>query len=148
MRCYLHTRPSCLQAFDAATASPVLTSLLTSGALEVAGKRVFVPGCGRGYDVVEFARRGAAAAVGLELAPTAARDAEAYVQEQLAGVEAAQRAAVHAGDFFRWRHQEHEHYELGYDYTFMCALHPEMRGDWAAAWARHLTPGAARCWSW
>ena len=25
-----------------------------------------------------------------------------------------------------------------YDYTFMCALHPDMRGDWAAAWARYI----------
>ena len=29
----------------------------------------------------------------------------------------------------------------GYDYTFMCALHPDMRPDWAAAWARFLKPG-------
>ncbi len=29
----------------------------------------------------------------------------------------------------------------GYDYTFFCALHPDMRPDWAAAWARFLKPG-------
>ena len=43
--------------------SPALVSLLDSGAVEVAGTRVLVPGCGRGYDLVEFSRRGAAEAV-------------------------------------------------------------------------------------
>lgn len=28
------------------------------------------------------------------------------------------------------------------DYTFFCALHPAMRHDWAAAYARYLAPGA------
>ena len=36
-----------------------------------AGKRVFVPGCGRGYDLVALLAAGAEEAVGLELAPTA-----------------------------------------------------------------------------
>lgn len=33
------------------------------------------------------------------------------------------------------------HTAPGYDYTFLCALHPSMRQRWAAAWARHLVPG-------
>jgi hypothetical protein len=32
---------------------------------------------------------------------------------------------------------------VGFDYTFLCALHPSMRADWASAWARALAPGAA-----
>ncbi len=39
--------------------------------LGLAGKRVFVPGCGRGYDLVALLAAGAEEAVGLELAPTA-----------------------------------------------------------------------------
>lgn len=66
------------------------------------GQRVFVPGCGRGYDVVAFAQAGAAAAVGLELAPTAAQCASEYVAAELEGQEAAARAAVYCGDFFKW----------------------------------------------
>ena len=27
------------------------------------------------------------------------------------------------------------------DYTFLCALHPSMRQDWAASWAKYLAPG-------
>lgn len=59
--------------------SPALVSLLDSGAVEVAGTRVLVPGCGRGYDLVEFSRRGAAEAVGLEISKTAVQDATAYM---------------------------------------------------------------------
>ena len=47
------------------------TQLLLCCALATAGKRVFVPGCGRGYDLVALLAAGAEEAVGLELAPTA-----------------------------------------------------------------------------
>jgi methyl halide transferase len=30
---------------------------------------------------------------------------------------------------------------VGYDLTFLCALHPSMREAWAAGWARVLRPG-------
>lgn len=43
------------------------------------------------------------------------------------------------GDFFDGK--THLSYDIGYDYTFMCALMPEMRPDWATAWAQHLRPG-------
>lgn len=32
-------------------------------------------------------------------------------------------------------------FDLGFDYTFLCALHPDMRRDWAPAWGRLLRPG-------
>lgn len=74
---------SALQAFDAARASPALTDLIASGALDLPGKRVFVPGCGRGYDLVEFLRSGAAQAVGLDFAPGAAEAAQAHLAGEL-----------------------------------------------------------------
>lgn len=96
----------------------------------MAGKRVFVPGCGRGYDLVEFARAGAAAAVGLELAPTAQRAAAAYVAGQLSGTAAAAAAEVHSGDFFKWTHQHHAAWDVGFDYTFMwCAVWPKVEAS-------------------
>jgi hypothetical protein len=61
------------QAFDAECCSPSLQELF-SNATELSGlegKSVFIPGCGRGYDVVAFAKAGAKEVVGLELAPTA-----------------------------------------------------------------------------
>jgi hypothetical protein len=60
------------QAWDAGKSSNVLVDLLSSGKLgNLRDKRVFVPGCGRGYDLVTFIKAGATAAIGLELAPTA-----------------------------------------------------------------------------
>jgi SAM-dependent methyltransferase len=141
---------------------------------------VFVPGCGRGYDLVEFLRSGAAQAVGLDFAPGAAEAAQAYLAGELREGEQGRakvrtspwnpalsfvikmpaafswqtRATipisafgcaalqVFQGDFFKWTHPEVPQWDVGYDYTFFCALHPSMRGDWASAWARLLAPGA------
>ena len=50
---------------------------------------------------------------------------------------------MHAGDFFKWQHPSIAAFDAAYDYTFFCALHPAMRKDWAAAYARHLAPGAS-----
>ena len=56
--------------WDAATSPPSLPALLKT-LDDVKGKRVFIPGCGRGYDVVTFAKAGAKEVIGLELSPTA-----------------------------------------------------------------------------
>lgn len=129
------------EAFDAGHSSPALTHLLTTGQLSVKGKNVFVPGCGRGYDLISFVKHGASLAVGLELAPTAQKEAAQYVAEQLSAEEAP-KAEVFAGDFYKWQHPSGASWEVAYDYTFFCAMHPDMRQDWAAAWGRHLRPGA------
>lgn len=76
------------------------------------------PRSGRGYDLVEFVRAGAASVAGLELAPTAQREAEAYIEGQLSQEELA-RAGVWAADFFRWQHPSGHAFDVGYDYTFM-----------------------------
>jgi Thiopurine S-methyltransferase (TPMT) len=59
------------QLFDAMKSSPALDSLIVGGTLDLSEKRVFVPGCGRGYDLVTFVKAGAKEALGLELAPSA-----------------------------------------------------------------------------
>ncbi|GAB4822661.1 hypothetical protein N2152v2_009707 [Parachlorella kessleri] len=160
-----------MQFFDAAKPSPILTRYLEDKRLNVAGKRVFVPGCGRGYDLVALLAAGAEEAVGLELAPTAllgtmmassvhvpagstggggygpavgqgrflvkvaaARD---YLASQSVDPS---RAQMVQGNYFTWQDAKGP-FDVGYDYTFMCALHPDMRADWAAAWSRFLKPG-------
>ena len=106
------------EAFDAHASSPALTVLLERGrGLDVVGRRVFVPGCGRGYDLATFVRAGAALAVGLELAPSALRDAAGYLDAELSG-EARGKAELHAGDFFQWQHPDGQAFLFGYDYTF------------------------------
>ena len=119
--------PGCpsLQAFDARRPAPALVNLLSSGSgLSAAGKRVLVPGCGRGYDVAAFVNAGASLAVGLELAPTAQLAASQHLAEQLGNVGEGeggeQRWQVFAGDFFKWEEPTgNNDFDVGYDYTFM-----------------------------
>lgn len=89
--------------------------------------------CRRGYDVFAFATAGAAVSAGLDLSPEAVAAAKAAQQSELADNPAAS-AAVHlvAGDFFNHSRSGADYkgpFDVGYDYTFLCALHPgEGRG--------------------
>ena len=60
------------QLFDATKSSAALDSLIATGSLgDLSDKKVFIPGCGRGYDLITFVKAGAKSALGLELAPSA-----------------------------------------------------------------------------
>jgi hypothetical protein len=61
------------QLFDACKSPAALDVLIAGGSLgDLSDKRIIIPGCGRGYDVVTFVKAGATREVlGLELAPTA-----------------------------------------------------------------------------
>jgi len=62
------------QLFDAAKSSAALDALILDGSLgNLSEKRIIVPGCGRGYDLVTFVKAGAKEALGLEVAPSAVR---------------------------------------------------------------------------
>ena len=86
--------------FDCSGSSPALVHLLGSGGglVEAAGKRAFVPGCGRGYDLAALVAAGATQAVGLELAPTAVAAAREYLAQQ-PGLNP-EAVPVVEGDFF------------------------------------------------
>lgn len=128
------------QKFDASRTSPYVADVLGQGELRVKGKTVLVPGCGRGYDVVEFARHGASSAVGLEISPTAVGRARDYRDEEKLDADVAARTRFDEGDFFEYTPAEGP-VDIGYDYTFLCALPPELRQKWAQAWARLIKPG-------
>lgn len=106
---------------------------------------VLFPSCNRrGYDLIPFAQAGAASVTGLELADTALRTATQYISDTAPGAGvAAGVISVHQGDFFKWRDPVGVGFDVGFDYTFMCAMHPKMRSDWAAAWAQLLAPGGS-----
>ncbi|KAL0054204.1 hypothetical protein WJX82_005368 [Trebouxia sp. C0006] len=127
------------QAFDASATSPALLALIEQGKLEVRGKKVLVPGCGRGYDVIDFAKQGALSVKGMELVPEASAAAQAYVNQSELDHIQRERTEVVTGDFFEItaRHA----YDIGYDYTFFCAMEPAMRKKWAQAWSSWLQPG-------
>lgn len=119
------------QAFDAGRSAPHLIHLLESGALpDLKEKTVLVPGCGRGYDVISFSQV-CHSVTGVELAPTAVQAAHELLKKG-----DHQNARVISGDFFA--PEAGTQYDIGYDYTFFCAIHPNMRDDWARAWAAHL----------
>jgi hypothetical protein len=119
--------------------------------------------CRRGYDVAAFAAAGAALSVGLDLCPDAIAAAEAECATQLAGSPAAAAACqLIAGDFFTYTPPPDAAagdgaghgassgaplFDAGYDYTFLCALHPNMRqvcvrraGDGCVAVGMRLRP--------
>lgn len=100
---HLSISPSRAQKFDLGQVAPSLQALLSSGQLDVKGKRCLVPGCGRGYDVAAFAASGASASVGLEISASATKDANCYLGEALGGrPEVAACATVTEGNFFEW----------------------------------------------
>ncbi|KAL3148501.1 hypothetical protein ABBQ38_013943 [Trebouxia sp. C0009 RCD-2024] len=103
------------EQFDASSSSPALLALIKEGKLQVRGKKVFVPGCGRGYDVVEFAKQGAVAVVGLELVPEAASSAQEHLYSSDLDKTQRERSKVVTGDFFDA--SAPNSYDIGYDYT-------------------------------
>ncbi|KAG8625305.1 hypothetical protein KVT40_007056 [Elsinoe batatas] len=122
--------------------------------------RALVPGCGKGYDVFLFASWGFDA-FGVEVSGKAAEvarqeqvrvgDAEEYKtkDEKMGRGE----ARILQGDFFEdewWKESseglkqsgfgEKEGFDIIYDYTFFCALPPQLRSKWAARMAELLAP--------
>lgn len=108
--------------------------LVSSGRLQ--GGRAFVPGCGRGYDVALLASP-TRHVTGLELIHDAVSTARAYVNSK--APEMAGQWDIQQGDFFE--HCPQERYDLIYDHTFLCALHPGARLKWASRMAELLLSG-------
>jgi len=140
------------QAFDAAKAESALLALLpkssssegeettgfeSMGKLDnLEGKTAFVPGCGRGYAVAALAQLGGCASVtGLEVSTTAKAACDSYLTE--VGADRV-GATCEVGDFFTHQGQ----YDLVYDCTFLCAIPPERRLEWADQMAKLLKAGS------
>ncbi len=97
--------------------------------------RILVPGCGRGYDVVNAAKANFDA-LGVDISETAVKAAEAFRDSQgaLSG-----QAVFSTTDFFLL--QEPTGFDLIFDYTFLCAIDPSSREAWAKTMKRLLKPG-------
>ncbi|EPS30702.1 hypothetical protein PDE_05654 [Penicillium oxalicum 114-2] len=129
--------------------TPLLSPLTPTGRR----KRALVPGCGRGYDVVMLALHGFDAC-GLEISETAVQEARRYAADVMARPPADYFGAQYRppsspgsvtfvkGDFLNpaWSVEEGADganaFDLVYDYTFLCALHPRKRPDWAVGMSR------------
>ncbi|KAL4892097.1 S-adenosyl-L-methionine-dependent methyltransferase [Aspergillus ambiguus] len=117
-------------------------------------KKALVPGCGRGYDVVMLALHGFDA-YGLEISSTAVKEAQDYALMELKTPQghnfgdsypptdniSGGTATFLEGDFFQSDWCKDTVFDIIYDYTFLCALHPSMRRNWAARMASLLRTG-------
>ena len=121
---------------------------------EKARKKALVPGCGRGYDVLLFSSYGFDA-YGLDASSTAVQEAEklhlAQGKEQHYPIKNIQNGRGEVkfllADFFKNDFLSHTHstesertFDLIYDYTFLCALPPSLRPQWAARMSQLLSP--------
>lgn len=115
--------------------------------------KVLVPGCGTGYDVAMLALHGFDA-YGIDLSEKAIDTAKEYSTKELQSprdynFNTSIRPNVlnpsttfFAGDFFNndWNSLNLK-FDVIYDYTFLCALHPSLRVKWVASMANLVTPG-------
>lgn len=120
------------QAFDANQCEPSFVALIASGVLPTG--RALVPGCGRGYAVAALACDDRHV-LGLEISDTAKKEADVL----LAKSPNAKHAEVQVADFFQ--HQPAELYDLAFDSTFLCAIPPARRTEWAAKYAFIIKQG-------
>jgi len=151
--------------FDRGFANPALEDTLTQrstllgtaaqyadGSKPATRKRALVPGCGRGYDVLLLASFGYDA-YGLEISETAVQKCKEYYEkngqkypEKDEELGIGQVVFIH-GDFFdstTWKGDVEslgspKEFDLIYDYTFLCALHPSMRPAWSKQMKSLLT---------
>lgn len=116
--------------WDAGQSPPALLRLLAED--RVPAGRVFVPGCGAGYDLATLARVDREI-IGLDLS-NLARDAFLAANPSLPG-----EVKYEIGDFFAY--DPPEGFDFAWDYTFFCALDPSQREPWADTMTRLVKPG-------
>lgn len=118
--------------WDAGQSPPALVNWLKAQERPTE-QRALVTGCGSGYDVFSLAHHGWQA-IGLDLSPTSGKRFHEVRDQE--GLTLEQADVVHA-DFFTYAPQERFH--LIWDYTFLCAIPPERRSDWALQMSRLLS---------
>lgn len=97
--------------------------------------RALVPGAGRAYDAKALAEEGNEV-VALDLSPTACEAAKQYLGD-VKGV------SLVCGDFFDY--DPERQFDLLWDATFLCALDPSFRKDWAKKIDDLLAPNGVLC---
>lgn len=117
--------------WDAGKSAPVLRTLVEDGSLPQG--RAFVPGAGSGYDVLTLASP-ERSVIGLDLAPLAKTRFETLAQTH----PHRQQVEFVVEDAFAYAPEAP--FDLVWDYTFLCALPPELRATWAEMMDRLLHP--------
>jgi len=119
--------------WDLGGPTPAFAQLLAESAAPTPG-RLLVPGCGRGYDAVLFARHGFSV-VGVDLAPTALAHAARLARD--AGV----TCTVVEVDLFDLAGRYPGAFDYVLEYTCFCAIDPVRRREYVQVLADCLRPG-------
>ena len=89
--------------------------------------------------MASLARAGFSSVVGLEISATA-RDACA-ARLKTENIPSGSEVEVVVRDFFEYDVLEEERFDAAYDCTFLCAIDPNKRKEWADVYARVIKPG-------
>lgn len=116
--------------WDRGECNPALISWLNQGVLNPGS--VLVPGCGRGYEVIELARRGFSV-TGLDISPGAISE----LQSELTSSDLT--AELIETDLFNW--SPVARFDSIYEQTCLCALLPEQWPAYVRKLSQWLKPG-------
>ncbi|XP_074340073.1 putative thiol methyltransferase 2 isoform X2 [Apium graveolens] len=117
--------------WDLGQPTPILLHLLQTGSLPKG--RALVPGCGSGHDVIAIASSDRYV-VGLDISESAIEIATKLSSSS----PSSNHHTFLKTDFFTW--QPTELFDLVFDYTFFCAIEPDMRSAWASRIQNLLKP--------
>ncbi|KAF9426525.1 hypothetical protein BGZ94_006400 [Podila epigama] len=123
--------------WDAGVPSPALIEVIEQKPIKdqiPKSGNVLVPGCGRGVDVF-YLSNPHRKVYGLDISPIAVQLCKDLQKEK--GIPESQ-ADFFVGDFFNFT-TPNEKYQLVYDYTFFCAIQPELRPAWARRMAEIIS---------
>ena len=97
-----------------------------------------MPGCGRGY-AVRALSKGGRSVVGVDISKTACEAASSFLPspEEMEGCGPCEY--LNCSFFDIQPDNVGGQFDFAYDYTFLCALDPDMREKWAVTYARLLT---------
>ncbi|KND04470.1 uncharacterized protein SPPG_00197 [Spizellomyces punctatus DAOM BR117] len=99
--------------------------------------KALVPGCGSGWDVFLLSNTsGRDYVVGIDISPKAKEVAEKLREEKAIP---AHKARFVTADFFQYTPECS--FDVVYDHTFLCALQPTLRAQWATKVAELIRPG-------
>jgi len=116
--------------WDRGDVSPALHTFIEKGAFEGATS-VLIPGCGRGYEAIELAKRGFKVTA-LDLAPSAIAHLNQVLSEHDLQAETA------CVDMFKF--EKPESFDVVYEQTCLCAIEPNQREAYAQKVYHWLKP--------
>ena len=116
--------------WDRGAVHPALLNWLESGQLKRC--RIVIPGCGRGYEAVELAKRGFAVTA-IDFAAGPLRELGCRLEKETLSCDLVR------DDIFSYR--PGQAFDAIYEQTCLCAIEPERRRDYVDAIGRWLKPG-------